>query len=203
MGAGKHSSDSAFSFDFSGLKKIKESISFVKILVVITILFVIVGGIFAVKMVMDSKNTEPTGNENLPAVIPTLEDKYEGFEVLGKIKIDKLNIEQYILNSSDSAALEKGVTKLYGENLHDYGNFCIAGHNYENVFQKLNELVIGDTFKIINKDLSETVYEIKEINSVEPDDLTVLLPNKEKIEITLITCENAATTRLIVKAEKK
>ncbi len=203
MGSGKHASESTSSFDFSIFSKIKKSISFLKVLIIFTVLFVIVGGAFAIKMFIDNKNVQPPNVEQVSAVVPTLEEQYEGFEVLGKIKINKINIEQYILNSLDTTALEKGVTKLYGGNLNDYGNFCIAGHNYENIFQKLNELIVGDTFIIIDKNLEETEYEITEIISVEPDDLTCLLPNEEKIEITLITCENVSTTRLVVKAQKK
>lgn len=204
MGSGKHSSEESFSFDFSGIKKIKESISFVKILIIITIGFVIVGGVFAVKLFLENQepNQEPT-QDTVAAVTPKLENEYQGFEVLGKIKIDKLNVEQYILNSKESSALEKGVIKLYGDTLNGYGNFCIAGHNYENIFERLNELLVGDSFTIVDKDLKETEYEITEITSVEPEDLSVLLPNDEKIQITLITCENLATTRLVVKAEKK
>lgn len=202
MGAGKHASETTSEYDVSKISNLKNSISFIKILVIFTILFVIVGSIFAVRIIMKNKKPEqPT--EPVSSVVSALEEKYEGFEVLGKIRIDKLNIEQYILNSSDEAALEKGVTKLYGGTLNDYGNFCIAGHNYENVFQKLNELQVGDSFTIIDMNLEETEYEIKEITSVEPDDLSVLLPSEENIEITLITCENVSTTRLVVKAEKK
>ena len=204
MGAGKHSSDDAFSFDFAIFRRMKESISFMKILIVFTVLFVVVGGIFAVKMVLEKQNTQqPGGSEQVSSAVPTLESQYEGYEVLGKIKINKLNVEQYILNSADEDALEKGVTKLYGETLNHYGNFCIAGHNYENVFQRLNELEIGDCFTIIDKNLGETEYEIKEIISVEPDDLSCLLPTQDSTQITLITCENVSTTRLVVKAEKK
>ena len=205
MGAGKHASGAMPKIDFSKIGNVKKSISFIKILVIFTILFVIVGGAFAIKMVLDNQNQnpEPPITEQVSAVVPTLENTYEGFEVLGKIRIDKLNVEQYILNSRDNAALEEGVTKLYGGDLNNYGNFCIAGHNYENIFQKLNELEVGDSFTIIDKNLEETEYEIKEIISVEPDDLSCLLPNEEAIEITLITCENVSTTRLVVKAEKK
>lgn len=204
MGAGKHSAEVTTSeYDVSKISKVKKTISFVQILVVFTILFVIVGSIMAVRIVLKNNEQEPTPTEPVSGVVPTLEEQYEGYEVLGKIKIDKLNVEQYILNSSEESALEKGVTKLYGGTLNDYGNFCIAGHNYEHIFERLNELEPHDTFTIINKDLSETEYEITEIISVEPDDLSVLLPNEEAIQITLITCENIATTRLVVKAEKK
>lgn len=198
MASGKHSSDDSFEFDFSFFKKI----NWIKILIFITIAIVVAGAIYVAKRVIDSKKVEPVINE--PVIEePKLEEVYEGYSVLGKIKIDKINVEQYILDSKEDEALEKGVTKLYGDTLNEVGNFCIAGHNKENIFEKLNELEKGDSFIIIDKDLKETEYEIKEIEGVEPDDLTCLLPNEEKVEITLITCDNASTTRLVVKAEVK
>ena len=48
----------------------------------------------------------------------------------------------------------------------------------------------------------ETEYQITEIYSSEAENLNCLLQDDEKIEITLITCENASTTRLVVKAEE-
>ena len=56
---------------------------------------------------------------------------------------------------------------------------------------------------VLHRDLEETEYEIKQIYSVEPNDLTCLMQDESKVEITLITCENGSTTRLIVKAEEK
>ena len=55
----------------------------------------------------------------------------------------------------------------------------------------------------LDKNLEETTYEIKEIYSVEPEDLKCLIQDENKIEITLITCETGATKRLIIKAEEK
>lgn len=203
MAGGKHASDDAFEFDIGG---ILESINWIKILMVVTVIVVVGGAILCGKMVIDKRIADNAKQEPpvepVAAVASGLPEELDGFEILGKIKIEKLNVEQYILNSTESEALEKGVSKLYGGELNDYGNFCISGHNYENVFEKLNELEVGDNFIIIDKDEEETNYEIKEIFQVEPDDLECLLSNDEKIEITLITCENGATTRLVAKAEK-
>ena len=127
---------------------------------------------------------------------------YEGYNVLGKIAIEKIGVEQYILDSKEDDALEAGVIKLYGGTLNNYGNFCIAGHNKTGIFERLNEMEVEDTFKIIEPNLTETTYRITEIYSAEADDLKSLLQDDEKIEITLITCENGSTTRLIVKAEE-
>ena len=132
-----------------------------------------------------------------------MSDTYEGYKVLGKIKIKKINVEQYILDSKDEKALKSGVVKLYGSSLNNYGNLCIAGHNYDEMFGKLNELDMGDIITLIEKDNSETEYKIREILSVDPTDLTPLIQDDEKVELTLITCDNASTQRLIIKAEEK
>ena len=130
-------------------------------------------------------------------------DIYESFKVLGKIKIDKLGVEEYILDSKSEDALKKGVIKLYGTSLNNYGNLCLAGHNTEKIFGRLQELNVGDSIILIDKDLSETIYEVKESLTVEPDNLTELLQNDEKVELTLITCKDGSTERLIIKAEEK
>lgn len=205
MAGGKHSSDGgSFEFNFKPLNGKLKSINWIKVLVIITILVVIGGSILCAKMIIESKNAQNNNQEAEPVVQEKsgLPNDLDGYEILGKIKIDKINVEQYILNSKESEALEKGVSKLYGNELNGYGNFCISGHNYENIFAKLNELEVGDNFKIIDKEEKETNYRIKEIYQVEPDNLECLIQDEEKIEVTLITCENGATTRLIVKAEK-
>ena len=130
-------------------------------------------------------------------------EEIEGYDVLGKIVMDDLGIEQYILDSTEDNALENGVIKLYGNSLNNYGNFCIAGHNNEEIFSELSELEINDEFKIVDTDLEETIYVVTEKYKAEPDDLKCLMQDDSKIEITLITCEDASTSRLIVKAEEK
>lgn len=81
------------------------------------------------------------------------------------------------------------------------GNFCIAGHNYDNIFGKLEEMEIGDMFEIVDEKENRVPYKITEIASVEPTDLTLLRKQEGKTQITLITCENYSTKRLIVRAE--
>lgn len=81
------------------------------------------------------------------------------------------------------------------------GNFCIAGHNYDSIFKRLDELEIGDEIQIVGEDEQTVTYKIKKIASVEPTDLNLLRKEEGKTQITLITCENYSTKRLIVKAE--
>lgn len=60
---------------------------------------------------------------------------------------------------------------------------------------------VGDKFEIIDKNEKVTSYKITEIASVEPTDLTLLKKQDGKTQMTLITCENYSTKRLVVKAE--
>ncbi len=96
--------------------------------------------------------------------------------------------------------------KLYGENLNEIGNFTLVGHNYDKVFKRLEELNVGDEFYIQDiksaNEEEKSYYRITEILEIEPTDLSVLLPKDNKTELTLITCKEGATSRLMVKSEK-
>lgn len=180
------------------------NINKIKIICAVIAIAIIVG----VALFISTRGSKQGQDENLIQTNTveepvTMESTYEGYEVLGKIKIDKINVEQYILNSTEENALKKGISKLYGSSLNNYGNLCLAGHNFDDKFGKLNELDKGDIITIIEKDFSETEYEVKEILTVEPTDLEALIPDENKVEITLVTCENASTERLIIKAEEK
>ena len=169
---------------------------------VVAVVAIVAFGIICVKNANENKENIANNTVDSSAIEETMIATYEGYNVLGKIAIEKIGVEQYILDSKEDDALEAGVIKLYGGTLNNYGNFCIAGHNKTGIFERLNEMEVEDTFKIIEPNLTETTYRITEIYSAEADDLKSLLQDDEKIEITLITCENGSTTRLIVKAEE-
>lgn len=182
----------------SGLNKATTA---VKILIVVTAIVVIIGGIFVVRKIFSPKPEEHK-EEQTEVVEKKMESSIEGYKVLGKIKIDKIEVEQYILDSTDEKALKAGVGKLNGGSLNQIGNFAIVGHNFDKFFKRLPELRVGDTIVIIDKNMKETSYNVTDINEVDPDDLTPLLTQIGKTEITLITCQDGATKRFIIKAEK-
>lgn len=134
--------------------------------------------------------------------ITQLEAKDELY--LGKIIIDKINLEYSIFNKYDEELLKISPCKFYGKSLEEKGNICIAAHNYNDnrFFGRLDELKIKDTIKII--DLKNTQYEyiVYDIFEIAEDDFSILKGNKN-YELTLLTCNNSNNKRIIIKAYRK
>ena len=172
--------------------------------VYITIGIVIAVIVIAIVSVYFLKNIKPkeTQTVSTPEIQEKMPKKYEGYDVLGKIVIEKINLDTYILDSVDNKAMDKAPVKLYGKTLNQEGNFCIAGHNYDEIFARLVELEVGDEFYIEDVEGIIQDYKISEILDVDPTDLTPLMPVDEKIQVTLITCREGATERLVIKAER-
>ena len=130
---------------------------------------------------------------------------YKGYPVIAKLEIPKINLETYVISEYSNQALGVSVTKFYGGNPNEVGNFCIAGHNYitKNMFHDLKKLSIGDTFSLIDKHQKEGMYKIYLVDIVEPDETQCLSQKTDgRIEVTLITCTTDSSKRIIVKAVK-
>ena len=130
---------------------------------------------------------------------------YKGYPVIAKLEIPKIDLETYVISEYSEQALGVSVTKFYGGNPNEVGNFCIAGHNYvtKNMFHNLKKLSIGDTFTLIDTKHREGIYKIYLVETVEPDETQCLSQKTDgKIETTLITCTTDSSKRIIVKAVK-
>lgn len=179
-------------------------INYKKIAIIVVAVIVILVAIFGIYKFVSSKNKENEIKQNETSQIDNKEmpSSISGYKVLGQVIIKDLDIEQYILNLPEDEALKNGVAKLYGSSLNGHGNFCIAGHNYEGVFKDLEKLNVGDKITIKDTRNVEYEYKVTSVKTVEPDNLECLTQDKEKVEITLITCSTGATSRVIVKAEQ-
>ena len=64
------------------------------------------------------------------------------FTVIGKIRIDKINIYQPILKENNKDAYNVSVVKMSGPSLNTPGNVAIGGHNFMrgNFFIKIKKL---------------------------------------------------------------
>lgn len=181
-----------------------EEINHTKVYVTIgIILAIIVISIVSVYFVIHKKHAEEKTVSNIEVDEQNIPETYEGYDVLGQIVIEKINLKSYILDSTENAAMDKAPVKLFGKTLNQEGNFCIAGHNYDEIFGNLKDLEIGDEFYIEDIEGIIQDYKITQILEVEPTDLTVLMQVEGKIQITLITCEEETAQRLVIKAERK
>ncbi len=130
---------------------------------------------------------------------------YKGYPVIAKLEIPKIDLETYVISEYSNQALGVSVTKFYGGNPNEVGNFCIAGHNYitKNMFHDLKKLSIGDTFSLIDNNRKEGMYKIYLVETVEPNETQCLSQKTDgRIEVTLITCTADSSKRIIVKAVK-
>ena len=131
-------------------------------------------------------------------------EKMGGYNVLGRLVIEKVNISKNILNVSNEKSLKVSAVKLYGPNINEVGNFCICGHNWKSMLKRVLELEVGDTFYLIDREtLNKVNYKIYNIYTCMPKDLECLNQNTEgKRESTIITCNPGGITRLIIKGKE-
>lgn len=155
------------------------------------------GGYKLVDYIMN-KPEEPVVEEPV-----TMEKTLNGYDVLGKIKINNLGIDTYIVDSIESEALKVAAGKINGGEINEEGNFCIIGHNYDEIFAKLLEIEKEENIILVDTDNNECVYKVTDVYTVEPEDLKPLLDVTDKTVLTLITCETTGTTRLVVVAEQQ
>lgn len=121
------------------------------------------------------------------------------------LRIDSLGINYPILSQTSEELLKISLNKYWGPKPNTVGNYCIVGHNYRNgkMFGKLSEIGIGDTTILEDMTGKAITYEVYDRYVVEPTDVscTSQLTGGKK-ELTLITCTNYGTQRLIVKCRE-
>ena len=131
-------------------------------------------------------------------------------DIIGYIRIPKMDIELPILLGANSINMKKGAVHLT-ETSYPIGgintNSVIAGHRgygRATLFRHIEKLEIGDEIYIKNfkEELTYVVYDIK---IIEPDDVSELKVQDGEDIITLITCHpyRVNSHRYIVKAKRK
>lgn len=189
-------------------------------IVVVIVAIIIVGGIIFSKYYNNHKNEQDIAkfleqnynindtNNNLNYLSDeNLNLQYKGYDVIGVIKIPKVNLSYPIieaLNDKDEA-LNISIIKFSGNELNGLGNVTLAGHNYydNTMFAKLHELNVLDTIEIMGNNKNTVTYEVYQKLNVSPTDTTCLETKDEKVrELTLITCTKGNSERLVIKAKE-
>ena len=121
-------------------------------------------------------------------------------DVIGLIEIETLELKYPIVEGADSKQLAYGIGHISDTAaIGSKGNCVLAGHRgsrYGTYFKYLNRLSEGDVVKITDKEGNVHQYEVVSWEVVEPYDNSVKAQG-EKTELTLLTCENSGTMRLI------
>lgn len=123
--------------------------------------------------------------------------KYEGFTVVGTMKIPAINLEYPIVQEVSTKSLEKALIALYpsGDNLNLPGNTVVIGHNYRNgmFFSNLKKLTNGAKIYVTDfrgKSLTYEVYNKFEASSTDTSFYT--RDTNGLAELTLSTCTDAS-----------
>ena len=186
---------------FTGKKYILKIIFLFQLLISLILSFILCGR-FLYEILKKSRF------ENIPEIINRniiisniYNAKAEEQLYFGKIYISKIDLEYNVFNNFSDELLEIGPCKFYGNDLGKNGNICIVGHNYDNgqFFSNLYKVEKFDEIIMEDKNGKEYNYIVYEKYETEPDDLTVL-KSKDKIELTLLTCNNKNKKRIVIKA---
>lgn len=149
------------------------------------------------------ENIEETVVEPIPY---QWEETEKGYDVIAKLEIPKISLKTNVLSQYSEDALLVSVTKFWGANPNQVGNFCIAGHNYykrTNMFYKLKNLKKGDEILLTDRNNLTIEYIVYDIFKVSPKDISCLSQETNGArEITLITCTSNSKQRIIVKAKE-
>ena len=161
---------------------------------------------------LDERQSENAQNdivEDLPqetSVTEYVAKDGEDYTAEAFLTIPKLDISYPVLSKTSDELLKISLNKYWGNGPNNVGNYCIVGHNYANgkLFGKLSQMEIGDIAELKSTSNGKTVqYEAYAKYRVNPDDVSCTSQLTDgKREITLITCKNFGTQRLIIKCRE-
>ena len=204
------------------MKKNRKLFIYRIILILLIIAAVIVGGVIFHKQYEDQvyekenkelvivfheeiKKVDNENSKNDKKEKKIIDLKYKGQKVIGLIEIPAIDLEYPILEKTTKLAMATSISRYYGGEINELGNVSLAGHNNYSgtMFGRNKNLKKGD--KVLLTDLTGKTleYEIFDIFVTHPDDTKVLETKDKTIrEVTLITCKNGRSQRLIIKAKE-
>ena len=127
-------------------------------------------------------------------------------EVMGRVKVPSIGVDVLLIEGESTKNLKLGVTHML-ETAYpgEVGNCIIAGHrNYTfgSMFNRLGEVQLKDQISVEVRKL-EYIYEVDDIEIINPGDLEILGQPRDERRLTLLTCHpiHVGNKRLIIKAK--
>ena len=147
----------------------------------------------------------PEDTSETPSIqVATSADGTE-YYTIGTINIPSIGVNYPILSETTTELLKISPCKFWGADPNQVGNFCIVGHNYRNrlFFSKVPTLEEGDIIEITDLSGVTLEYIIYDKFTIEPDntECTSQRTNGRK-EVTIITCTDDGSQRVVVKARE-
>ena len=179
------------------------------LLIVLVIILIIILGVITGKMLYNKQMIKKVSTiyiANIDIQKEKVKDKnsiikIDGNNVVGILKIDKINFEGLVYEGINTNILKNGVGHFDNSPIFN-GNACFAAHNYWNYWSKLHKLKAGDNIEYISY-LGRREYQVCKVQEIDDTDWS-LLKNTEENQITLITCiKNKPEKRLCVQGKEK
>ncbi len=152
---------------------------------------------------------QPDAPENSAALDETIQKiiKATGDDgLIGILEIPEIDQELPIIGKWSYKLLKISICRYKGPDPNEKGNLVLIGHNYKSGahFGDLSELSVGSELFLTNADTGERVrYEVYQIKSIAPDAFSELDSYRGTAGLTLMTCKNNGTNRLLVRCEQK
>ena len=126
--------------------------------------------------------------------------------VIGVLEIPKYDVELPIIGKWSYNLLKISICRYKGPDPNEKGNLVIIGHNYKSGahFGILKKLEVGDEIFVTDSTTNTRVrYEVYQIKSIAPDSFSALKSYRGNCGLTLMTCKDNGTNRLLVRCEQK
>lgn len=158
------------------------------------------------KIINLSSNNYNTISSISYKIFDSFSNNYIYVDIIGFIEIPKINIVYPISKTLTDENLNLLPCKVCGPEINEFGNLCIAGHNFNNniFFSNLFLLNKNDFIYIYDLYNNLTIYKIQNIYEVPAQNTECLDCSTNSLrELTLITCNNFNNKRLIIKAQEE
>ena len=122
----------------------------------------------------------------------------DGYDYIGTIIIPKINLELPVMSSYDNQKLNIAPCRYYGS---IYSNdLIICAHSYKTHFKYLINLSQGDEIIFTDVNGINYVYEVLEIEILNPNDVNEMIDND--FDLTLYTCTNDGLNRVTIRCNR-
>lgn len=121
-----------------------------------------------------------------------------GYDYIGTILIPTLNLELPVMSDYDNEKLNIAPCRYYGSIYTD--DLIICAHSYKTHFKYLSNLVQGDTIIFTDVYGDNYIYEVLEIEVLNPNEISKMINNP--FDLTLYTCTSDGLNRITIRCNK-